>query len=164
GFDRFRRPFLDLTRAETEAACRDQAITWWNDPHNSDPRFLRASIRHSVMPVLEEQLGPGVAAALARTAESVREDVDALDDLAEAEFAALAGEFPIARLASLPPAIRHRVIRLAILAAGAPGSDLTRAHVLAVSALIEQPDPTKVLDLPGSLRASRTRTHLTVHS
>jgi tRNA(Ile)-lysidine synthase len=160
GFSVFARPFLDLTRETTEAACLSAGISWWTDPHNSDPRFLRASIRHSVMPVLEEQLGPGVAAALARTAESVREDVDALDDLAEAEYSDLDGTLPIDRLLALPPAIRFRVLRLALLAAGAPGSDLTRAHVLAVDSLIRQPDPTKTLDLPGSVKVTRTRTHV----
>lgn len=156
-FDRFRRPFLELTRDTTESACGDQDISFWTDPHNSDPRFLRASIRHSVLPVLEEQLGPGVAAALARTADSVREDVDALDDLAEAEFASYdaVDMLPVDRLRVLPPAIRLRVLRLSLLAAGAPGSDLTRAHVLAVDALVSHRGEAKSLDLPGSVTVLR---------
>lgn len=164
GFDRFRRPFLDLTRADTETACRDQGIDWWTDPHNSDPRFLRASIRHSVMPVLEQQLGPGVAAALARTADSVREDVDALDDLAEALFSSydFSAGLAVTDLLAHPPALRLRLIRLALLAAGAPGSDLNRAHVLAVDALVtESPHDTnggaeKSLDLPGRVTVRRS--------
>ena len=39
-----------------------RASTWWTDPHNGDPRFTRARVRHVVMPVLERELGPGVAA------------------------------------------------------------------------------------------------------
>ena len=73
-FDRagtaFVRPLLDVTRAQTEAACRAEAVTWWDDPHNADPRFVRSRVRHTVLPLLEQELGPGVGAALARTADS----------------------------------------------------------------------------------------------
>ena len=41
----------------------------WDDPHNADPAFTRARVRHEVLPALEKALGPGVAEALARTAE-----------------------------------------------------------------------------------------------
>ena len=79
----FLRPLLELTRAETEAACRAEGISFWVDPHNSDLRFTRSRIRHRVLPVLEAELGPGVAAALARTADMVRADVEALDRIAQ---------------------------------------------------------------------------------
>ncbi len=39
-----------------------------------------------MLPVLEEELGPGVAAALARTADLLRADADALDDLAPTAY------------------------------------------------------------------------------
>jgi tRNA(Ile)-lysidine synthase len=82
-FPPFRRPLLDLTRAQTEAACRAQGIDFWEDPHNRDPRFTRSRVRHRVLPVLEAELGPGVAAALARTADLLREDAYALDGIAD---------------------------------------------------------------------------------
>ncbi len=83
GFDVFRRPLLDITREQTEAACRAEGIEWWTDPHNEDPRFARSRVRHRVLPVLEAELGPGVTAALARTAEhAVARTVEALDEIA----------------------------------------------------------------------------------
>ncbi len=75
-YDAIRRPLLDLTRAQTEAACRAEGLGFWEDPHNRDPRFTRARVRHTVLPVLEAELGPGVADALARTADQLQEDVD----------------------------------------------------------------------------------------
>ena len=36
-FGVFRRPLLDLTRAQTEQACRAQDIGWWTDPANDGP-------------------------------------------------------------------------------------------------------------------------------
>ncbi len=154
----FQRPLLEVTRAQTEAACRAQGIEWWDDPHNTDPRFVRSRVRHTVMPVLERELGPGVAAALARTGHLVREDVEALDDIAEQEAAERdfgAGEAG-ASLEPLPPAVRKRVLRLAALGAGCPPRELTSAHVTALEAMVwERRGEPRDLDLPGHLRAVR---------
>ena len=157
GFSVFRRPFLSLTRSDTEAACVEQALEYWVDPHNSDPRFLRASIRHSVLPVLEEQLGPGVAAALARTAASVREDVDFLDDLAEAEFASYDASVGLAvdLLVEMPAALRLRLLRLAALQAGALAGELSRERILAVDALVTDWRGQERIELPGHVSARR---------
>ncbi len=61
-------------------------------------------VRHQVLPVLEQELGPGVAAALARTAEQLRPDMEALDRLAEELLAgARCSEgLVVARLEGLP--------------------------------------------------------------
>ena len=156
---RFARPFLDITRAQTEAACRAEGIEWWSDPHNADPRFVRSRIRHTVMPMLERELGPGVAAALARTADSVREDVDALDERAGLIREEARGEdgWDTLRLEVLTgtPGLQTRVLRLIALEAGALASDLTRDHILALSDLLLGPDEGKQIQLPGHLTAYR---------
>ncbi|GGO78405.1 tRNA lysidine(34) synthetase TilS [Nocardioides deserti] len=159
-FGPFVRPLLDVTRDDTVTACQVEGIPFWDDPHNADPGYARVRVRRTVLPVLEEQLGPGVAATLARTADQVRHDVDHLDDLAEARHAALAantpdGSLPVAALLEDHPAIRHRVLRLAALAAGAPASELFSEHVLAVDALLTDWHGQKWVDLPGHLRARR---------
>ncbi len=77
-----RRPFLELPRATTAAACVASGLRPWHDPHNDDPQYTRVRVRHEVLPVLEEALGPGVVEALARTAGLLRADADALDVLA----------------------------------------------------------------------------------
>lgn len=156
----FLRPLLDLTREQTEAACRAEGIEWWEDPHNTDPRFVRSRIRHTVMPMLEEQLGPGVAAALARTADSVRDDVEFLDEVASDNLRQLRDRaqpedgtgLSEHRLLSLAAPVRHRVLRLAMLEAGAPASELTRAHVLAVAGVLAAREE-KQIRLPGHLTA-----------
>src|SRR3546814_6551714 len=55
------------------------------DPYTVDPRFTRVRVRHKVLPVLETELGPGVAVALARTADLLRPDMELLDDLRSEE-------------------------------------------------------------------------------
>jgi tRNA(Ile)-lysidine synthase len=155
GFGPFRRPLLGITRAQTETACREQALTFWEDPHNTDPRFTRARLRHRVMPVLEEQLGPGVAQALARTAEQLQEDVAALDSWAGTAHQDVRTPTGLgaARLATLPDAVRRRVLRLAAVQAGSPPGELFRVHVLALDDLLRRHRGQAGTDLPGHLRA-----------
>src|SRR4051794_36741365 len=74
------RPLLAVRRATTRAACAGLDV--WDAPHNAAPRFTRVRLRHEVLPLLEDVLSGGVAEALARTAEQLREDVDALDTVA----------------------------------------------------------------------------------
>ena len=159
-FDDYRRPLLDLPRADTVSACEVEGIDYWVDPHNADPRFTRSRVRHRVLPVLEDELGPGVAATLARTAEQLREDMDHLDDLAQAAYDELDGVLDVERLLAQPIAVRSRVLRLGALAAGAPASELFREHVLAMDALVTAWRGRKWVDLPGHLRCVRDGSHL----
>ena len=161
----FLRPLLDTTRAETEAACRAEGITVWHDPHNQDPRFTRARVRARVLPVLEEELGPGVAVTLARTADSLREDMELLDGLADAAYAEGRRDdagpgtrvaLDVPHLAALAPALRRRVLHRAALDAGAPGSELFRVHVLALEQLVVAWRGQREVQLPGHLRGTRS--------
>ncbi len=156
-FHPFRRPLLGITRAQTEAACRAEGIDFWQDPHNEDPRFTRARIRHRVMPMLEAELGPGVAAALARTAESLREDMAALDDAAHEALANVRTDtgLDIARLETYDDAIRRRVLRLAAVAAGSPPGELFRVHVLAMDELVWEYRGQVRVELPGHVHVVR---------
>ena len=154
----FSRPLLALTREQTEAACRADGIGWWVDPHNSDPRFVRSRIRHTVMPMLERELGPGFAAALARTADQVREDVEYLDFEADMLLQEIRvdGGYDTSHLETIGEAVKHRLIRLAALEAGALASDLTREHVRAVAHIVYGVDEGKQVQLPGHVTAYRT--------
>ncbi|HEY9563682.1 MAG TPA: ATP-binding protein, partial [Nocardioides sp.] len=153
-FDRFRRPLLDVSRADTRESCEAEGLNVWMDPHNEDPRFTRVRVRHKVLPVLETELGPGVAVALARTADLLRPDMELLDDLAHTAYAA-ADALTVDSLAALPAPIRTRVLRLAALAAGAPGAELFHEHVIAADRLVTDWHGQKWIDLPGHLRALR---------
>ena len=149
----FARPLLGLGRAVTEAACRADGITWWADPQNADPRFARSRVRHTVMPLLEQELGPGIAEALARTGEQLREDMDFLEPFElEAYHRARTGDgIDLFEIDDVSPAIRSRVVRRAAIQAGALASELTRAHVLAVLRLLGAKG--KEIQLPGHVTA-----------
>jgi tRNA(Ile)-lysidine synthetase-like protein len=159
---RYRRPLLGVSRATARAALPPD-VKPWEDPHNADPAFARARVRHRVLPVLEAELGPGVAEALSRTAALLRADADALDAWADQAMSTLRVDqhdgdiaLDIPSLAELPEAVRTRAIRRAAIEAGCPSTDLTAAHVAAVDALISQWHGQRGIDLPGPVRAARS--------
>ena len=69
---------LDVTHKQVEAFCRALHLRPRRDPMNEDRRYLRAAIRHDVLPMLEEATGRGVEASIARTADTIRRDRDEL--------------------------------------------------------------------------------------
>jgi len=150
------RPFLRLTRQDTEAACRELALEIWNDPHNFNSDFSRVKVRQEILPLMEEKLGPGIAAALARTAALLRDDADALDAIADQEIAqSNLADLDCEHLASLPRAIRTRVIRAAIYECGAPTGSITADHVAAAEALVTSWRGQGPLSLPGGVKVER---------
>ena len=153
---RYIRPLLSITREETLGACAEAQLAPWDDPHNADKTFTRVRVRHDVSPHLEKNLGPGISAALARTASLLRDDADALDQLAEAEFVSHQPlSLDISRLEKLPKAIRTRVLRMAIYAAGAPSGSISADHIAPIEALITDWSGQGPSDLPGGVRVSR---------
>jgi len=149
----YRRPLLGIRRAQTRQACLDAGLTAWSDPQNLDPRYARVRVRESVLPLLEAELGPGIAESLARTAVTLREDADALDALVPPLLAGAVtvGEswtsVRVAALAAQPAALRQRMIRM--VATDAFGAALERSHTLAVARLVTHWHGQKALDLPG---------------
>ena len=157
-FGHYRRPLLDVTRTDTVTACQVEGIEYWNDPHNIDPAFARVRVRRKVLPVLEDELGPGVASALARTADQLRADTELLDQLAQEAYEDLREPegLEVKALADLPLATRHRVLRLAALEAGAIASELFYVHVLALGHLLSARSSGGEVQLPGHVTAYLT--------
>lgn len=150
------RPLLGLPRTTTEACCAELGLTPWSDPHNADPAYARVRVRARVLPVLEAELGPGVAEALVRTADLLRADADLLDALAATvgqDVATGEGGLDCAGLAALPEALRTRVELAWLRDLGVHG--LTARHVAAVDALVTDWRGQGAVDLPGC-RVSRT--------
>ncbi|TQK17817.1 tRNA(Ile)-lysidine synthase [Microbacterium sp. SLBN-154] len=152
------RPLLALRRETTRAACAALRLVPWDDPHNADPRFARVRVRERVLPVLEAELGPGIAEALARTAEQLREDAEAFDEMIDetiediVEHAEAGIAVSVAALAANPPALRHRIIRHVVAAEF--GASLTRVQTLEVARLVTDWSGQGPIDLPAC-RAAR---------
>ncbi len=155
---RYRRPLLGVRRSVTCAACAALGLAAWDDPHNRDPAFTRARVRHEALPTLERALGPGVAAALARTAGQLRADGAALAQWADIEAERLRGGdggLDAVALAELPLAVRSRVLHGAAVTAGCPPGALTASHIGQIEELLTSWRGQRWIDLPAGVRALR---------
>ncbi|HXF96649.1 MAG TPA: tRNA lysidine(34) synthetase TilS, partial [Gemmatimonadales bacterium] len=113
------RPLLPFTRAELRAHVEHRGLPVEDDPANRDPRHLRSWVRHRLLPVLAERLGPGVGRDLARVAREAARDRRAWDRVLELlpELAFRIGPdgFTVARpvLAGYDDAVAVAVLRAA---------------------------------------------------
>ncbi len=171
---RYRRPLLGLRRLVTAAACAADGLEPWADPHNSDPAYTRVAIR-AVLAALETA-APGATVGLARTADLLRADADALEATARTVLATLTGAdgadgalstarpdraLSCADLADLPPAVRTRVLHAAALAAGVPPGSVSAGHIGALDALVVAWRGQGPVALPGGRSATRRDGRLT---
>ena len=150
------RPLLEITRHQNEEFCKEIGLDYWNDPHNQDSQFARVRVRTEALPVLEKSIGPGISDALARSSHLLRDDADALDHWAKREEIHLdLLDLDCSHLETLPRAIRTRILRAAIYAAGAPSGSVSAEHVSAVEALISAWNGQGALNLPGGVKVER---------
>ncbi|WP_285024936.1 tRNA lysidine(34) synthetase TilS [Plantibacter sp. ME-Dv--P-122b] len=152
------RPLLGIRRSQTREACAAEGLEPWHDPHNTDDAYARVRVRERVLPVLEAELGPGIAEALARTADAAREDADAFEEMIEetieelVEHAEAGISVSAGALAANPAALRQRIIRYIVQSEF--GVSLTRSQTIEVARLVTDWAGQGPIDLPG-LQASR---------
>ncbi|NYE96053.1 tRNA(Ile)-lysidine synthase [Psychromicrobium silvestre] len=155
------RPFLSLRRAETVTICQREGLEPWHDPSNADPGFTRSRVRHRVLPMLEQELGPGVAESLFRSASILSQDADYLDQLAREAYRELSevssdgAELFLSEsgLAQLHPAVRQRVLALAVVALGGAGPSFERLQ--AAEALLRRRGSAGPVQLSGKVSVYR---------
>jgi tRNA(Ile)-lysidine synthase len=161
----FIRPFLGLRRQDTEAVCAALGLDPWFDPTNEPnggPK--RSALRGNVIPALVECLGPGVIPGLARSAALLQADADELDRQARAALrtSTSVDAWPIDMLASLPEAIRSRILKMLAERRGA--GPVTSAHINAMDQLVTNYRGQGSVALPGGFEARREYGRLVVHS
>ncbi len=177
------RPLVGWARrADTEGYCGARGVEFRADEMNDDERFARVRVRRRLVPLLET-FNPRAAEALARTAELVREDAAALEQLAarlleEAtrgvpegvdESAAVEDEracavdvvgarpLRVGVLAGAAAALRRRALRQWIARGRGDLRRLELAHVVAVERLLGGARGGRIAELPGGARVERRR-------
>ena len=169
--DLWRRPVLKLRRAVLREFCTASGLEPWDDPHNSDRTYARVRVRLLALPALEAALGPPVVEALARTADQLRDDADALDVWTAHAYAQAAqppdnegtpASLAIEPVLGLPPAVRRRVVRHWAVTGGARPGSLGSRHVEALDALLVDWHGQGGVALPGGLTAQRDYGRLTL--
>jgi tRNA(Ile)-lysidine synthase len=114
------RPLIEVRRRDTRAYCDEVGLAFDDDPANEDPRFERTRVRSLLITEIEAGWGEGAVRAIARSAESLRQDATALSELADRLYrdAAVAAEdgtrFDRSSFDLLPRALRRRLIERAV--------------------------------------------------
>ena len=121
------KPILGLRRAETVAVCAAAGLAPVHDLSNADPAYRRNRVRHEILPLLDAVAGRDVTAVLARQAALLRDEADALDELAAAVDPA-----DSRALVAVAPAVARRAVRR-LLAGDHPPDAAAVERVLAVA-------------------------------
>ena len=158
----WRRPLLGLPRDVVREAVAD--LDTWSDPHNADERFARVRVRHTALPALVDAVGAAAVDGLARSADQLRDDADALEawaDQALEQCRVAEAEYDVEALRELPRAVRTRVLRRGALLAGCSPTDLTAEHVDRLEDLVGRWHGQGAVDLPGGICGGRECGRLT---
>lgn len=164
--ERVIRPLLSVTRQEIQAYCGCWSIPHREDESNCDTAYTRNYLRHKVMPLLREK-NPALAQSLGRTAESLRQD----EDFLEQETAALAGKLlarkgdqvsvPAAELRAIHPALAARLVQ-EMAEQALPGTVLPQNQRQALLELAKGGKTTGKIFLSNRLQGRRVYDMLTV--
>jgi tRNA(Ile)-lysidine synthase len=150
---RLLRPLLGVRRSETQTACQEVGLEWWTDPHNVDPAYSRSRVREALT-TLSDALGPGLAEALARTADLARADADLLDVLSATLLLEASDSDRADRALSVRPladahrALRDRALLTWLRREGV--EDVSATHVRAVAELVTDWHGQAGVDVPGA--------------
>jgi tRNA(Ile)-lysidine synthase len=106
------RPLLQVARADLEALAREEGIAWVEDESNSDPRYARNALRHTVMPALAAAF-PGFQQRVARSSMHAQSALRVLTEVADQDLRhCLDGDaVDLARLRALSPDRINNVLR-----------------------------------------------------
>lgn len=157
------RPLLELRREDTLRYCRESGIDPRIDPTNDLPVATRNRVRADLMPILRT-FNPRIDEALARFADSIAADADALSAAAASEWESAsqrhdqAIRFDRAAFDGLPGAIAARLVQRAAreLQGESPSARQTETVLRGVAS------PPATVSLPGGLVAAIDRSWLTI--
>jgi tRNA(Ile)-lysidine synthase len=154
------RPLIETSRAEVVEYLARHELDAREDSSNRDLTMLRNRVRLVLLPILEGY-NPDVRRALARLAEVVRDDADALDALSAPEVdAVLQGTSASVHIAPdafgrLPVALQRRALREAIRRVRGNGVQIAFVHIEEARLGVLGGRAGAVWEAPGGVRIFR---------
>ncbi|TVT77216.1 MAG: tRNA lysidine(34) synthetase TilS [Denitromonas halophila] len=121
------RPLLAFSRGQILAFAQAESLAWVEDESNTDPRFSRNFLRHSVMPAMGERW-PSAATTLARAAANFDEAAGLLDELAVQDAEACGRPWSRDVMRGMSAARLANLLRWRMRALSLPVPDQARLH------------------------------------
>ncbi len=75
------RPMLELHRSEIIQWLEQNEWAWRTDASNQDEQYLRNRVRHTILPLLENELNPNIRHAVLRAMDILREESGWMENL-----------------------------------------------------------------------------------
>jgi tRNA(Ile)-lysidine synthase len=157
--DHLVRPLLPFTHQELIGYLGARGLAWREDASNADPRYLRSQVRHRVVPLLVQEINPGLGRVLCHTAEVLGAEEAYLEAQLAPHLALLketdgGWSLNVDAARALPIALRRRLIRTGLHRLGLV-KDLGFLHIEAVDDLLERAAGGGRLHLPGGVVVER---------
>jgi tRNA(Ile)-lysidine synthase len=154
------RPLIEIPRADITEYLARHRLEARDDSTNRDVTMLRNRVRLVLLPILEGY-NPDVRRALARLADVMRDEADALDALSAAEVdAVLHGTNASIHIspeafARLPVALQRRALREAIRRVRGNDAQIAFVHIEEARLGVLTGRPGGVYEAPGGIRIAR---------
>jgi tRNA(Ile)-lysidine synthase len=75
------RPMLNIPRAVIFQWLEENSFEWREDSSNSDETYLRNKVRHTILPMLGNELNPNIRESILRTMDILRAENEWMDEL-----------------------------------------------------------------------------------
>ncbi len=149
------RPLLCCTREEIENYLIENHIEYRTDMTNMETEYSRNKIRLELLPYIKDNINEKADYNIVNAAQNLNEISDYLNKQSIIEYKRYVEDNILKEEGfKLHPAILNKVIRMMIEKQAGQLKDITRTHVLQVTALIEN-TVSKTVNLPYNLVATR---------
>ncbi len=154
------RPLLDIPRADIEAYCQGNNLSFCTDATNADNDYTRNKIRNELLPYIEKNFNPNIKESLCRLSDNAAEDADFLNDYAKRLYMRLCNPLPgdgpvalhIESLNMVDKGIASRVLKIAADEVKS-GSRLEKKHIDGLFDLMTKQTGASI-DLPNGIEVS----------
>ena len=141
------RPMLEVTRRDVQVFLQEHCLPHVEDSSNDTDDFLRNRLRHHVMPLLKEE-NPSLAENLSAMALRLRQDDEALDQLADYETLP-----DVIAMRALPAAVRSRMLARFLKENGVKEPESN--HITLAESLVFSEKPSARGCFPGGVTIGR---------
>ena len=152
--DKIIRPLLDISRAKIEAYCVENGLKYVTDSTNSEDIYTRNKIRHTLIPIVEQEFNPDFITPVTRNARIIKAEEDYIAVAADEAYreTVKTGAADINKLMNCHIAIARRIVRRMI--GDCIGiSDISSEFIDKIIVLAQKNKSGSSINLPSSAEA-----------